>query len=492
LSTRFVTQGRAKHKRLIVLLLCVACANVAHAQGVPSVVGNYAGTFGTLHLRLRVWQSAKGELGAMGSVDQGPFDITCEHVTFSGRRFSFVVPSVGGTYKGQLSEDGNTITGTWNQGTPGPLVFTRRAQANAASLRPQLAAIDSLVADDFNKNRVGSVTVGVVSSGHLIWTKSYGDADTDKHIRANQGTVYRIGSITKMFTALMLEQMIDAGKVRLSDPVEKYFPEVDLAQGRYPNAPPITLMQLATHTSGLAREPDDAQKYVEGPVADWEKILIAALPHLHYIYEPGTRFSYSNIGYAILGAALARAAGEPYLKYVPEHIFKPLGMTRSALELAPSVQPYLSSGYQTGDNGSIDAATPLREQAGRGYKVPNGAIYTTVGDLAKFASFLMGEGPSTVLAPDRLEYFQDALQVTSTSRLNAGYGIGFSVMRRGDYVVFGHGGAVAGYNAALFINRDEEFAVIALANALGPKTVDTQELALRCLDVVSKPKSPSH
>jgi CubicO group peptidase (beta-lactamase class C family) len=428
----------------------------------------------------------------MGSVDQGPFDITCANVTFSSRRFSFVVPSFGGTYKGQLSDDGKTITGTWNQGTSELLVFTRRTQATAASLSTQLADIDSLVADDFNKNEVGSVTVGVVSSDHLIWTKSYGDADTDKHIRANQGTVYRIGSITKMFTALMLEQLVESGKVRLSDPVERYFPEINLVQGRHPSAPPITLMQLATHTSGLAREPDDMEKYVEGPVAEWEKILIAALPHLHYIYEPGIQFSYSNIGYAILGATLARAAGEPYLKYVPEHIFEPLGMTHSALGLTPTIQPYLSSGYDTEENGKIDAATPLREQAGRGYKVPNGAIYTTVGDLAKFASFLMGDGPPSALPPDRLEYFQDALQVTSTSRLNTGYGIGFSVMRRGDYVVFGHGGAVAGYGAALFINRDEEFAVIALANALGPKAVDPEELALRCLDVVSKAKSPSH
>lgn len=474
------------------LLVCVACARVAHAQSALSIVGNYAGTLGARHLRLRVWLSATGDLAAMvDSLDQGSLGLTCAKVTFSNRQFSFVVPSVHGTYKGELSEDGNTITGTWNQGTSERLVFTRRTQATAASLRTQLADVDSLVADDFNKNRVGSVTAGVVSGDRLIWDKSYGDADTDKHIRANEGTVYRIGSITKMFTALMFEQLIDAGKVRLSDPVEKYFPEVNLVQRRYPNAPPITLMQLATHTSGLAREPDDMQKYVEGPVADWEKILIAALPHLHYIYEPGTQFSYSNIGYGILGATLARAAGEPYLKYVPEHIFEPLGMTRSALELTPTIQPYLSSGYQTEEKGKIDAATPLREQAGRGYKVPNGAIYTTVRDLAKFASFLMGDGPATALPPDRLEYFQDVLQVTSISRLDRGYGVGFALMRRGDHVVFGHGGAVAGYGAGLFVNRDEKLAVIVLANALGPGTVDTQELALRCLDVVSKSNPPS-
>ena len=104
---------------------------------------------------------------------------------------------------------------------------------------------------------------------------------------ADADTVYRIGSITKMFTALMLEQLVEAGKVHLSDPAEKYFPEIKTVQGRFPDAPPITLIQLATHTSGLGREPDNTEIYVTAPVADWEKTLIAALPHTHYDIRAG-------------------------------------------------------------------------------------------------------------------------------------------------------------------------------------------------------------
>ena len=179
------------------------------------------------------------------------------------------------------------------------------------------------------------MTTGIVSGKELVWAKSYGEADMEKKLAADTDTVYRIGSITKMFTAVMLEQLVEAKKVHLSDPVEKYFPEVKLVQDRFADAPPITLIQLATHTSGLGREPDNTATYVTDAVADWEKTLIAALPHTHYILEPGTRFSYSNIGYAILGAALSRAAGEPYVDYVPKHIFQPLGMTHSALERNP-------------------------------------------------------------------------------------------------------------------------------------------------------------
>ncbi|HXB68382.1 MAG TPA: serine hydrolase [Candidatus Acidoferrales bacterium] len=356
--------------------------------------------------------------------------------------------------------------------------------ATAASLRPQLPEIDSLIAADLARRPVGSVTAGVVSGKQLIWSKSYGDADMEKKTAADNDTVYRIGSITKMFTALMLEQLVEAKKVHLSDPVEKYFPEIKTVQGRFPDAPPITLVQLATHTAGLGREPDNTDTYVKGPVADWEKTLIAALPHTHYILEPGTRFAYSNIGFAILGAALSRAAGEPYVEYIPKHIFQPLGMTHSALERNAQVMPHLSKGYQPmGPSGEVDSETPQREhETGRGYKVPNGAIYTTVGDLARFASFLLGQGPESVLKTASLEGFQTQSAVPADFGLANGYGIGFEVHRRENYVAFGHGGAVAGYTASLLMNRKAGVGVIVLSSG----AVNPASLAERALDMLSK------
>jgi CubicO group peptidase (beta-lactamase class C family) len=298
--------------------------------------------------------------------------------------------------------------------------------------------VDSKIAADFARRPIGSVTAGVVVDKQLIWSKSYGNADMEKKISADADTVYRIGSITKMFTALMLEQLVDAGKVHLSDPVEKYFPEIRAVQGRFSDAPPITLIQLATHTSGLGREPDNVETYVTGAVADWEKTLIAALTHLRYQFAPGTRFFYSNIGYAILGAALARAAGELYLDYVPKHTFQPLGMTNSALDRNAQMLPHLAKGYQLlGPGGAVDSETPQREhETGRGYKVPNGAIYTTVGDLARFASFLMEQGPETVLKTASLDRFQRLFAVPADIGLTSRYGIGFHVDRRNNYVAF--------------------------------------------------------
>jgi CubicO group peptidase (beta-lactamase class C family) len=355
----------------------------------------------------------------------------------------------------------------------------------AEGLRPRFAEIDAMAQADFAKRPVGSVTVGVVLGPQLIWTKSYGQADMEKKIAADRDTIYRIGSITKMFTALMLDQLAEAGKVHLSDPAEKYFPELKEVKDRYAGAPPITLIQLATHTAGLSREPANTETYLKGPVAEWEKTLIAALPQTRYIFEPGTRYFYSNIGFAILGAALERAAGEPYVEYVPKHIFQPLGMTHSALDYTAGMAAHLSKGYQAEGPNAIDSEAPQKEHAGRGYKVPNGAIYTTVGDLAHFASFLLDEGPETVLKKASLERVLAQSAIQADANLASGYGPGFSVERRDGYVALGHGGAVAGYQAALYVNRKAGVGVVVLANVLGTP-LSTDGLATRVLDMISK------
>jgi CubicO group peptidase (beta-lactamase class C family) len=363
------------------------------------------------------------------------------------------------------------------------LTLTRLVYPTAGRLEHQLSEIDALIAAAFSKRPAGSVTAAVVSGPQIVWSKSYGNADDEKRSPATKDTVYRIGSITKMFTALMLAQLVDDGKVHLSDPVEKYLPEVKTVQGRFPDAPPITLVQLSTHTAGLSREPDDLPTYLKGPVSQWEKVLIAALPHTHYQFEPGTTESYSNIGYAILGVALSRGAGQPYVEFVRKRTFEPLGMTHSAFESNPDMLTNLSKGYAARGK-DVDSETPQREHEGRGYKVPNGAIYTTAGDLARFASFLLGVGPETVLKSDVLERNLRHQPIQANFDLSSGYGRAFEVSRRDRYTSFGHSGAVAGYEAALYMNREAGLAVIVLANSTG--VLDTTTLALRSLDIVSK------
>ncbi|KAF0216019.1 MAG: beta-lactamase, partial [bacterium] len=243
------------------------------------------------------------------------------------------------------------------------------------------------------------------------------------------------------------------------------FSEVNKIQGRFSGAPPITLIQLATHTSGLAPEPDNTETYLEGSVSSWEKVLVAALPQTEYAFEPGTRYSYSNIGYAILGAALSRAAGQPYVEYVKEHIFKPLGMNNTFFEPNEQMRAKLAKGYLFED-GKIDTSVAEHEHEGRGYKVPNGAIYTTAEDLARFVAFEMGQGPEIVLKKENLEANFKRMITATNVELKRGYGLGFQVIRLGDTVIYGHNGGVAGYQAEAFFSLDLPMGVIILRNAV--------------------------
>lgn len=178
--------------------------------------------------------------------------------------------------------------------------LSARQAAAPASLASAIDAVDALAAAAYKKDGVGGLTVGIVAGPTLVWTKSYGFADMEGKRPASADTIYRIGSITKQFTALMLLQLVEQGKVRLTDPVEKYLPEINTVPKFRPDAPAITLVQLATMTSGLSREPGRGDHSV-GPVSEWERKVITWLPMATYAHEPGTRYLYSNIGYAALG-----------------------------------------------------------------------------------------------------------------------------------------------------------------------------------------------
>lgn len=340
----------------------------------------------------------------------------------------------------------------------------------------QLHAVDRLFAQEYAAHPLGSLTVGVVQGKRLVWTKSYGFADELNRTPATRDTVYRIGSITKQFTAVMLLQLVASGKVRLSDPVVEYYPEIEKLEG-WPPARPITLLELATHRGGLAREPDgclgraahDCQ-YQIGPVATWERTLEAALPHVKIESPPGSAFSYSNVGYAILGAALAKAADVPYTRYITENIFEPLGMTHTGFEPDADMRRNLAKGYIRLPTGydSKSAASELVE--GRGYKVPNGAIFTTVGDLARFVSFEMGDGPQDVLKRDVLRANHERSFATHSSlgldhAQGVSYGVGFAKMTVNGHIVMGHDGDVAGYSAVALFDPDRHIGIICLRNS---------------------------
>ena len=363
------------------------------------------------------------------------------------------------------------------------LAASADCQALPASAVRGLETADSLLSAEFAKDSIGSITVGVIAGSQLVWTRSVGFADMKTRRLANRNTVYRIGSITKPFTAVMLMQLVAAGKIQLSDPVERYLPEVRQIASRPPGASPFTFLQLATMTAGLAREPEEAGSFWTGRVSDWEKKLFAALPHTRYLSFPGTEYSYSNIGYATLGAALARVAGKPYVEWQRSHLLQPLGMERTRFELDPTIEADLAVGYEVRGDGQLDDHTAAQEaRDGRGYKVPNGAIFTTVDDLARFVALELGRGPDSVVARSMLDEAFGGLVATNRI-LGTGYGLGFMAMTRGGSSYVGHGGSVAGYRAAMYFDRSRRLGVVVFRNVGGGKQ-DADRLAVDILSAL--------
>jgi CubicO group peptidase (beta-lactamase class C family) len=370
------------------------------------------------------------------------------------------------------------------------LVKSATCQTLPARAVKGIAAVDSLISAEFVKDSIGSITVGVIAGSQLVFTRSVGFADIKARRLANRNTVYRIGSITKPFTAVMLMQLVAAGRVHLSDPVERFLPEVQQIASKPQGASPFTFLQLATMTAGLAREPNEAGAFWTGPVSAWEKKLLAALPHTSYTSFPGTEYSYSNIGYAILGAALARVAGQAYTEWERLHVFRPLGMERTRFEVDPTIESDLAVGYQVKGDGTLDDQAAAQEaRDGRGYKVPNGAIFTTVDDLARFVVFELGRGPDSVLARASLDDAFGGIVATDAFQ-QTGYGLGFMAMRRDDYPFpsfLGHSGSVAGYRAAMYYDRGMQLGVVVFRNVVGGKQ-DPDRLAVDILSLLATAK----
>jgi CubicO group peptidase (beta-lactamase class C family) len=333
-------------------------------------------------------------------------------------------------------------------------------------LASRIVKVDGLFAAEYQKDHAAGLTVGIVSGPNLVWTKSYGLADVANARAATTDTAYRIGSITKQFTAFMLLQLVQEGRVRFSDPVEKFFPEINQVKGRYPGAPPITLIQLATHHSGLSEEPENVEQFTTGPVRQWEQTLIAALPELKYAAEPGTHFIYSNIGYAILGATLSRAAGVSYTDYIRDQVFGPLGMQHTRFEPDEQMLSALAKGYVLHDGVADPKPSAVESKNGRGYKVPNGAVFTTISDMARFVAFEMGYGPEIVLTRKALLESQSEMFWADDTGSN-GYGIALMLVRKGNIAALGHGGLVAGFLSGEYFDPSSHLGIIFLRNAEG-------------------------
>ena len=246
----------------------------------------------------------------------------------------------------------------------------RKAKLTAAAQK-----VDTVVADEMTREHVPGLALGIVVDGDLVYAKGYGVADVDAKTAPDLDTAYRLGSLTKSFTSLSILALRDEGVLTLDDPLVRWVPGASGIVYPTRDAAPITLRQLITHTSGLPREYDRTKTASEAEV-------LAQLQGLSLENPPGQTFSYSNLGFVMLGTTVAHASHVAFRDFVTKHIFEPLGMTASAFDSTPKLAPAYKE-----DNRTRDQLSEYRLAVG------GGGIVSTVRDLARYVAFQLAAYP---------------------------------------------------------------------------------------------------
>jgi D-alanyl-D-alanine carboxypeptidase len=324
------------------------------------------------------------------------------------------------------------------------LVLHRMTEADA--LKALSARADKLARED---ELSGAVLVA--KDNRVLFGHAYGLADRKSRIPNTLRTRFRIGSMNKMFTAVAILQLVQAGKVKLTAPLGTYLPD-------YPNrkvATKVTIHQLLTHTAGTGDifGPDfDAHRSELRTLADYVKLY----GKRGLDFEPGSQWAYSNYGFILLGALIERVTGHSYYDYVQAHIYAPAGMTRSGSLPEDRAVPDRSIGY-TRPPGTTAWAPNTDTLPYRGTSAGGG--YSTVGDLARFAHALLSH---KLLSPDSTK-----LLITGKVATGAGtrYAYGFEDARDPDGNGWvGHGGGAPGMNGDLKIYPKSGYVVAVLTN----------------------------
>ena len=306
-----------------------------------------------------------------------------------------------------------------------------------------------------------SLSIGIVHDQELVWAHGFGHSDLDNRVAATADTRYRIASVTKLFTATALLILRDAGMLQLDDPVDRHLPWFDIRQ-RHPDAPPITIRHLLTHTAGLPREA--AFPYWTDDSFPTRDQVREALPGQETAYPTETRWKYSNLALALAGEIVAAASGQAYEDFVQQRILDPLGMGDTLVRAPHPGDPTLAVGYGRRLPGSGRAV--LGSAADFKGITPAANMTSTVGDLAKFAMLQFRDGPAVghqVLRGSTLREMQRVHWLDPDWK--QGWGLGFRVMRERDATWIGHGGWALGYRAQMLLCPADKTGVIVLSNA---------------------------
>jgi CubicO group peptidase (beta-lactamase class C family) len=289
------------------------------------------------------------------------------------------------------------------------------------------------------EGRAPSLVAGVVRDGGLAWSTGRGDV-----IEPHTDVQYRLGSISKTVTAVVVMRLRDEGVLHLDDPLDRHLPGTPLGDR--------TIGQLLSHLAGAS---------AESPGGWWERVPGGSLDDLalgqdDVVLGAARRFHYSNLGFGLLGELVARKRGTTWEDAVTAEVLAPLGMTRTT----PRPSAPAAQGLAVHPWADVVLAEPEHDA---GVMAAAGQLWATLADLGRFAAFLLGD-TAGVLDPATLEEMTVPAGVDSSAPGWSAYGLGVQVLRVDGRTLVGHGGSMPGFLAGVFVDREEQTGAVSLAN----------------------------
>jgi len=334
------------------------------------------------------------------------------------------------------------------------LILLQSGLSQASSKSKSIQKIFQYLAD----NNLFNGAALVVSNGHVVYHGAFGYANMEWMIPNTTDTRFNIGSVTKQFTAVLVLQLADEGKISLKDTISRYIPELD---NKFSDQ--MTIHQLLTHTSGLPSHYSTMDDYMKVgmriPYTFQERL--EQLRNLEFEFKPGTSWAYSGFGYTILGHIVARVTGRSLEDNYKERIFRPLGMTQSGVMLDSRLVPRKAYGYQKKWDDSYMPAVYFSQTEA---KLGGGGLYSTIEDFLKWYKAV--QGGSFFTEQMKKKYFKAHYRFPDGDGYCYGhYSTKYKINENQNVDVFYHGGSLPGASALVLRVPEKDQCVVLFHNA---------------------------
>ena len=325
-----------------------------------------------------------------------------------------------------------------------------------------VAKLKVAVKYEVEQKQLPAFSISIIDGSRVVWSEGFGYQDAEKKVLATKNTVYRVGSVSKLFTDIAVMQLVEQGKLDLDTPVQDYLPQF---QPSNPHDVRLTLRQLMTHRSGLVRESPVGNYFdpTEPSLAE----TVASLNDTSLVYKPESKTKYSNAAIAVVGAVIEKQLNDSHAQQVRKSILSPLKMSDSSFAMTRDVEKQLAAGWmRTHDGRRFEAPKFL---LGTG---PAGNMYSSVVDLSKFLTCLFDEGQFDGGQILKRKTFRSMLEpIKDVDGKPRKFGIGFHVQDFDGITKIGHGGAVYGFSTQLEALPQRKLGVAAVSSLDGSNGV---------------------